>query len=237
MDSFDKYAHNYHELVTETPLVRKMYEYSILYKVQILKYLINKYLMKNTRGDSKAHINILDFGCGVGTHIPAIIRQIPGASITGADISAPSLAQAENNLGQLAHFIQTSSHLTEIPDNFYNTIFVSCVLHHVEPEQRAEILTLLKEKLTADGFILIFEHNPYNPITRYAVAHCKLDKNASLLPLHNLRKILRTLDYKNVTGFYTVFFPNFLSMLRKYEKLLAKIPIGAQYGIYGFKEA
>lgn len=62
--------------------------------------------------------------------------------------------------------------------------------------------------------LLLFEHNPWNPLTRHAVANCPFDENAVLISAPEMRKRLRTAGFRNVRIDYRLFFPGFLSALR-----------------------
>src|SRR5262249_40878976 len=65
----------------------------------------------------------------------------------------------------------------------YDFILAACVFHHIEPSQRGPILRKLWQTLRLGGAILIWEHNPWNPITRRIVKGCIFDKDAQLLSI------------------------------------------------------
>ncbi len=55
--------------------------------------------------------------------------------------------------------------------------------------------------------MIIFEHNPYNPITRFMVNTCEFDKDAVLLTRKELIKIFINNGFSLIKGKYCLFFP------------------------------
>jgi hypothetical protein len=86
------------------------------------------------------------------------------------------------------------------------------------------------------GYLIIFEHNPFNPITRHIVKKCPLDKGARLLRARYLKGILTESGFKKIKVSYYLFFPKRLAVLRPYEKCLSGIPLGGQYMVIAKKE-
>ena len=83
--------------------------------------------------------------------------------------------------------------------------------------------------LRPGGWLVIFEHNPVNPVTRYIVATCEFDKNAVLIPAGRLRACEKVAGFTKVEVKYTGFFPGALRVLRPVEPYLSALPVGAQY--------
>ncbi len=113
----------------------------------------------------------------------------------------------------------------------YDAIIVANVIHHVPVLDRPAIFHSLANRLSSNGRLFVFEHNPANPLTRHAVDHCKFDADAVLLTPRE------TIDYLPAAGLrllqreYIVFFPRWLKALRRLEPHLTWCPIGAQYAI------
>jgi hypothetical protein len=63
------------------------------------------------------------------------------------------------------------------------------VLHHVPPADREALLARVATKLAPGGKLVVFEHNPWNPLTRKVVAECAFDADAVLLPPTEILKI------------------------------------------------
>jgi SAM-dependent methyltransferase len=116
-------------------------------------------------------------------------------------------------------------------DGRFGLVFVSCVLHHVPRERHAATLAELRRVLAPGGWLLLYEHNPLNPLTVRAVQSCEFDRAAVLIGARALRGAVTTAGFAQATTRYIVFFPNFLRFLRRSEPLLAWLPLGAQYCI------
>ena len=82
---------------------------------------------------------------------------------------------------------------------------------------------------------MIYEHNPFNPMTLHAVNTCPFDANAVLLKRSQVRNILREAGMEVVKQEYRVYFPAFLKLLRPLEKYLVRLPLGAQHFVVGKK--
>ena len=80
-----------------------------------------------------------------------------------------------------------------------------------------------------DGALIIFEHNPINPVTRYIVATCPFDENAVLIRSGAFARAQKRAGFRRVDVNYVGFFPGSLRKLRPLEPLLRSVPLGAQY--------
>lgn len=216
---FDNYADNYHEIMNnQLSSFEDDVSYFSEYKIIEIKKRI-KTLPKK----------ILDFGCGVGRNIEFIEKHFQNAELFGADISFRSIHQARKEIKN-ATFYELGK--DEINQKF-DLIFISNVFHHIAVNERQNVL---KEQiiplLSDNGHLIIFEHNPYNPVTRYLVATCPFDQDAVLLYKRELKKLLRKNNLTFIGEAYTLFFPSILKRLRPLEKHLKNIPLGGQYYIH-----
>ena len=91
-------------------------------------------------------------------------------------------------------------------------------------------------RLRPGGSLVVFEHNPLNPLTRRTVDTCPFDKNAILLPATETRKLIAARGLILVKRDYIVFFPRAFSALRPLEAALGWCPLGAQYAVIGTRE-
>ena len=57
------------------------------------------------------------------------------------------------------------------------------VLHHVPRSERPALIDGMKRALRPGGLLFVFEHNPYNPLTRHAVAEENVDVTRRAVPL------------------------------------------------------
>ena len=95
------------------------------------------------------------------------------------------------------------------------------------------MLSFLKE----GGSLVIFEHNPLNPLTQVVVANSPIDKDARLIRKSKLIAKLTTIESRlEIKSGYSVFFPDILNWCRPLERgILKNIPLGAQFYIQAKK--
>ena len=85
--------------------------------------------------------------------------------------------------------------------------------------------------------MFVFEHNPYNPVTRRAVQQCPFDDDAILLSPREVRRLLAGAALSGVQQDYVLFFPRPLARLRPLEPWLKRCPLGAQTLTLGVRAA
>lgn len=172
---------------------------------------------------------VLDFGCGIGNLTRFLVDSFP--AVEGYDPSAESARVAAERAPKAKFYDKTDA----IPRGRYGAVVVANVLHHVPPAERSALLATIAELLAPGGRVVIFEHNPMNPVTRRAVAACPFDDNAVLLWPGEVKSLLRGAGLSEVELDYIVFFPRALSGLRGLEPKLAWLPMGAQVCGWGLK--
>jgi len=174
---------------------------------------------------------ILDFGAGIGSSIPHFKRLFPNAALTCLDVSERSLKIARNRHGDVAEYRSFDGNVVPYPSGHFDLAFASCVFHHIPAHQHVRLLHELRRVVADDARVFVFEHNPLNPLTRYAVSTCPFDQNAVLLNARTLRARALEAGFAHVRIAYRLFFPGFLRSLRPFERGLTRIPFGAQYYI------
>lgn len=172
---------------------------------------------------------ILDFGCGVGLLSASLREQLPSARVHGYDESASMVSRIESKVAGEGVF---TSNLAEL-DRDYDLVVVSNVMHHIRRERRQETVVEIGRRLRRRGHIMVFEHNPMNPVTRWAVSRCAFDRDAVLLPPWETVAYLKAAGLGLVTRDYIVFFPRMLGWWRRLEPSLRWCPLGAQYVVVG----
>ena len=56
--------------------------------------------------------------------------------------------------------------------------FAIRVMHHVAVGDRPQFASELRRVVRPGGLAVIFEHNPYNPLTQHVVRNCEFDEGA-----------------------------------------------------------
>jgi len=170
----------------------------------------------------------LDFGCGVGLTLPHLAALLPGLMPVMADQSLNSL----NQLNHLSQFNFEPLHIDQnipLEDQSIDGALASCVFHHIQPQARAHWLTELRRVLRPGCSLFIAEHNPYNPLTRVIVSRSPLDANAQLVSARALCKLCAQVGFKKGAVNYMVYAPPSWWINGSLEKLLRRLPLGAQY--------
>ena len=171
----------------------------------------------------------LDFGSGVGASVAPFRSHLPAARLVCADVSADSLALSKTNHGDAADYVWSPDGALPFRDAEFDGAFACCVFHHIPHSQHAEVLENLRRVVRPGGLIMIYEHNPFNPLTVRAVRTCPFDANAVLLSARQLARAGIEAGWRAQRCDYRVFFPAALSRLRPLENRLRWLPLGAQY--------
>lgn len=172
---------------------------------------------------------ILDFGAGVGASVPHWREAFPQASLTCLDVSPRSLTIARERHPGAAEYCVFDGVTIPFAAGSFDVAFAACVFHHIDVLRQEPLLRELRRVLSSDGRLFVFEHNPLNPLTRHAVNTCPFDANAVLIGACTLRERLRAAGFGRISLAYRIFFPHALRALRPLERVLTRLPLGAQY--------
>lgn len=175
---------------------------------------------------------ILDFGCGVGVTTRAIAERFPGARIAGYDPSSESIAVARGMGGGpdgRIRFSEASGEGLPFEDGSFDAAFTACVFHHIDRAEHVYWASEIRRVLRPGGTLFVFEHNPYNPLTRKVVRECPFDEGVVLLEPRYAKRMLGGAGFAAEDPRFYFFFPHGLRALRPAERLLRRVPIGAQY--------
>jgi len=178
---------------------------------------------------ARSGLRILDFGAGVGNSLPYLRHHLPNAMLTAADVSARSLAIAEQRFPGYAEFRVLDGEALPFAAGSFEVIFTACVFHHIPWSEHVRLLGEMHRLLSPSGRLFIFEHNPWNPLTRHAVNTCPFDENARLISAPQMRQRVFEAGFRHISVRYRLFFPHALAWLRRGEARLAALPFGAQY--------
>lgn len=221
MAEFDQFSVRYEQLLNASiAITGESGEYFASYKARFIA----------ERVVTRRACKILDYGCGVGLVCSELKGYLPEAQIDGFDVSQASLQRIDPALRAQGFF---SSRVTELGSD-YDVVLFANVMHHIEPQDRQQAISEAAGLLGAGGKLVVFEHNPRNPLTRRAVDQCPFDENAILLSPGETKTYLKRSGLCRVRTDYIVFFPRALKRLRAFEPLLGWCPLGAQYAVTGF---
>jgi SAM-dependent methyltransferase len=222
---FDDYSKNYDQLLQEqVGFFSKSDAYFAQYKAELAKSRVNTSVQR-----------LLEFGCGTGRNIGFLRAAFPGALVIGSDVSQASLAHAKELQPEVDFFVEqvNVAETMEVPQlSGVDVIFVAGVFHHIPLDQRASVAKKLFQRLRPGGELIVFEHNPYNPVTRRIVSNCPYDADAVLLAPKQLRGLLADSGFKQAQQGYCLFIPPRLRPLLWLEPYLSWLPLGGQYFVH-----
>ena len=194
-------------------------------KAQHLQQLVSQRL-------AKPDLVGLDIGCGVGAMHPYLRRTF--TRVYGVDVSADAIREAAQR-NPWADYAAYDGSTLPFEAASMDVVFASCVLHHVSPASWSHFMHEAKRVLRPRGVFVVFEHNPYNPLTRLAVWRCKFDEDAVLLTRRSTEALFKGAGFGDVVGHYIFFLPIAASWARRAEAWLHALPLGAQYYVAGIR--
>lgn len=177
----------------------------------------------------------LDFGAGVCESVPFFREYFPKASLTCVDVSMRSLRIGALRFPGMANFLAFNGRSLPFRDGSFSGVFACCVFHHINEGEHEKLLAEIRRVLRPGACAMVYEHNPWNPLTVRAVTNCPFDENAVLIHASSLVRKLRAVGFQRVRLAFRVFFPHALRMFRPMETWLSWLPLGAQYYVLGVK--
>jgi SAM-dependent methyltransferase/glycosyltransferase involved in cell wall biosynthesis len=191
-------------------------------KVQLLKSLARLYV------GELGQASVLDVGCGAGTTDRYLVEQV--GSLCGVDVSEEMLALARQKV-KGARFEWYDGEKLPYPDGAFDIVVAICVLHHVPPPRRPDFLAELNRVARVGGLIVVFEHNPANPLTRRAVNSCELDHGVSLVWGRRAASLLQDAGADVLARVNFLFTPFGGRFGPAVDSIFRPIPLGAQYAV------
>jgi ubiquinone/menaquinone biosynthesis C-methylase UbiE len=109
-------------------------------------------------------MNILDVGCGTGSHLELYQRY--KCNLFGIDLSPSMLEVAQERLGNSAQLELGNATEMSYQDDKFDLVISMLSLHEMSPETRSAVLSEIKRVLKSDGRILLidFHPGPYEPL-------------------------------------------------------------------------
>lgn len=222
---FDEFAQDYRSIHT-----RNIGKVSGVDSNYFSKYKIELVAAKN-KGNTI--LDWLDLGCGDGNSATFVKDFFPMCRYEGIDVSADSICIAKQRKLEGCSFKTYDGKIIPYEDNKFDVVFLACVLHHIPRVEYIDLLRECKRVLKADGKIIIFEHNPINPITRKIVNDCVFDEDAVLINAGLLKRYMLEAGFTQPRVQYSIFFPR-KSIFKKLiflERKLEWCVLGGQYWI------
>jgi len=169
----------------------------------------------------------LDYGCGTGGSTPFLLDVLGAQAVVGLDPSATSLEVARAKHAALR--VEYRLPQDYRPNGTVDLAFCNGVFHHIPPAQRAGTLSYMAACLRPGGLVALWENNPWNPGTRYVMKRIPFDREAIPMTSIEARGLARSVQLEVLTTDFCFFFPRVFRMLRRFERWLAPVPLGAQY--------
>jgi SAM-dependent methyltransferase len=179
-----------------------------------------------------AQVNALDFGCGTGAIDGLVAPSFAG--VVGVDVSS-GLLEAATRANPGIEYRQFDGRTIPYEDDRFDLGFAACVFHHIEPPERPRAAAELARVVRPGGLVVIYEHNPLNPLTRVAVSRCEFDEGVELLRRAETGSLLRGAGLEPIELRYVAVFPWRGRALRALERRLEQLPLGGQYVVGAMK--
>jgi SAM-dependent methyltransferase len=173
-----------------------------------------------------ARLEALDVGCGIGLtdrHLAGRFR-----SLTGTDVSPGVLETAARENPGVRYKLSERGRLT-FEDDAFHLAFAVCVVQVVAPKERPQFVAELARVTRPGGLIVVFEHNPFNPLTRLVVRRCEFGEDARMLGMAEAERLLRESAVTPVDRGFLLLFPFRRKRVLAVERALRRLPLGAQY--------
>jgi SAM-dependent methyltransferase len=175
-------------------------------------------------------LSFLDVGCGIGETDRFLEGRV--GRLAGVDVAPQMLERARARNPWAEYRGYDSGEPIPFEDESFDVCFAVCVLHHVPRDRRVQLVGEMRRVCRRGGLLALFEHNPFNPLTRRAVSGCEFDRDAELLSRRAALELLSAAGLPSPDGRYIVFFPRESRLLRGIERRLGWLPLGAQYAAF-----
>jgi SAM-dependent methyltransferase len=175
-------------------------------------------------------LSMLDVGCGVGAFARQLFDHVD--ELHGVDVSAQSIARASRELPQVRFALNEGNRLPYEGGRF-DVAFAVCVLHHVQRFERPGVVDEMRRVTRPGGLVMLFEHNPWNPLTRLVVSRIPFDEDVELLTVGESRGLLASAGLAQVRSRFILFVPSASRRALRAERALSWLPLGAQHVAVG----
>ena len=222
---FDRFSSSYDDLLKD-PLRDRFTGNESLFFHQRKCELIRSFFRR--RKTDTAKMTYLDVGCGKG-ELVSLLREDFG-SVSGCDVSAEMMEAIEG----VETRVQADGLKIPFGDAEFDFATAVCVYHHVPVVDRPALTSEVFRILKPGGIFCMIEHNPMNPVTRTIVSRTPVDANAILLRSGESRDLMVSAGLLEPGTEYFLYVPKKIYQLAGWlEPLLAKVPLGGQYAVFG----
>jgi SAM-dependent methyltransferase len=168
----------------------------------------------------------LDVGCGIGLtdrHLAGRFRVL-----TGTDVSSGVLETAARENPGVRYELAERDRLP-FDDGAFHLVFAVCVVQVVAPNERPRFVAELARVSRPGGLVVVFEHNPLNPLTRLVVHRCEFGEDARMITMAETERLLHENGVTPVDRGFLLLFPSRRKRVLALERALRRLPLGAQY--------
>jgi SAM-dependent methyltransferase len=175
-------------------------------------------------------VDALDVGCGIGL----TDRHLAGRflSLTGTDVS-PGVLQTASRENPGVRYELAERDRLPFGEDAFDLTFAVCVVQVVPTPERPRFVAELVRVTRPGGLVVVFEHNPYNPLTRLVVRRCSFGDDARMLGMAEAERLLQENGVTPVDRGFLLIFPTRRSRVVTVERALRHLPLGAQYYLAG----
>jgi SAM-dependent methyltransferase len=222
---FDRYGDSYREAVEDSIAFSGAgLDFFTAAKARILLELAE------VRVGPARELEFLDVGCGTGETDRHLEGRVGG--LAGVDVAARMLESARRQNPWADYRAYAEGEQIPFEAAGFDVCFAVCVLHHVPPDERVALVREMARVCRPGGLVVVFEHNPLNPLTRKAVRGCEFDRGVELIPRRRASGLLERAGLRAAGHRYILFFTRDSGLLRGVERGLRRLPLGAQYAAF-----
>ena len=140
--------------------------------------------------------HVLDIGCGTGTLVVKLKRQYPSAQVVGIDPDPKVLRRARIKATRAAVSVQLDPGFADqLPykDDSFDRVFSSFMFHHLEEQERENMLREVLRVLKVDGSLhlvdFIADDASHGFFDRLFQAHARMRDNRNATILELMRRV------------------------------------------------